>query len=164
MKEAGQPDRQERGHVLGDPTALNHARPAFSQMAGLTVRAEGATWVAHHHVTSPGSQDTETPRAISPPAALFSRENKRVLLPAGGEDWLAWLSILDLGSWIHKQEKAGILTWGWGGAGNGSDSHPCWNWADISSRVKANSGRAAGSSRPISPTPPPTPVQVSTGS
>ena len=78
-----------------------------------------------------GHRDTES---SSPPAALFSRENKRVLLPAGGEDWLAWLSILDLGSWIHKQEKAGILTWGWGGAGNGSDSHPCWNWADINSR------------------------------
>ena len=116
------------------------------------------------HVTSTGSQDTETWRAIALPMAWFSRQNKRVLLTVGGKDCLAWLSIWDLGSWICKQEKAGILTWGWGGAGNGSDSHPCWNWADTNSRVKANSERAASSSRPISPTPPPTPLQVLTGS
>lgn len=79
------------------------------------------------HVASPGSQDTETRSAIALLGALFSRENKRVLLPAGRKDCLAWFSLLDLGSWICKQEKAGILTWGWGGAGNGSDSHPCWN-------------------------------------
>lgn len=44
----GQPDQRERGHVLGDPTAVLTA-PAFSQMAGLMVRVEGATWLAHHH-------------------------------------------------------------------------------------------------------------------
>ena len=128
MKETGQPDQREQGHVLGDPTAVLTAQASLLPNG----RSDGKSGRGHvggssPHVTSPGSQDTETRRAIALPVALFSRENKRVLLPAGGKDCLAWLSIWDLGSWICKQEKGGNLTWGWGGARNGSDSHPCWN-------------------------------------
>ena len=161
MMETGQPDQRvgawrEWGHNLGNswpPRLLFQPRQASLLP---DARSDGKNWRGHEggsspHVTSPGKsghRDTESRCPTSLPLVSFSREDKRGSTSSWRRGLMAWFSILDSSSLICKQEKTLILTWGWGRAGNGLDSHACWDWAEIIARVKANSGRAAGRSRP----------------